>query len=136
MTKALPPHLRPDVRGFGRPYWDGAKEGKLLLPACPGCAAMSWPPRVQCPDCGSAMGWAPACGRGVVHTFTVVRQAADPFLNARVPYVVAMIDLEEGPRVMSNVIGCDVNAVHIGMAVSVTFVDAGEDLSLPMFAPA
>jgi uncharacterized OB-fold protein len=81
------------------------------------------------------MGWVQACGRGVVHTFTVIRQTADPFLKARVPYVVAMVELEEGPRIMSNVIGCDVDAVHIGMPVSVTFVDAGEGLSLPMFAP-
>ena len=81
------------------------------------------------------MGWIQASGRGVVHTFTVIRQAADPFLQTRVPYVVAMVELEEGPRVMSNVIGCDVDAVHVGMAVAVTFVEAGEDLRLPMFAP-
>ena len=81
------------------------------------------------------MGWVQARGTGVVHTFTVVRQTADPFLKARVPYVVAMVELEEGPRIMSNVIGCDVAAVHIGIAVSVTFEDAGEGLSLPMFVP-
>lgn len=81
------------------------------------------------------MGWVEARGRGVVHTFTVVRQSADPFLKARVPYVVAMVALHEGPRIMSNVIGCDVDAVHIGMAVAVAFEDAGEGLTLPMFAP-
>lgn len=71
----------------------------------------------------------------MVHTFTVVRQAADPCLTTRVPYVVAIIALDEGPRIMSNVIGCGVDAVHIGMPVSVTFVDVGERLSLPMFVP-
>jgi hypothetical protein len=81
------------------------------------------------------MGWGQACGRGVVHTFTVVRQSTEPFFKARVPYVVAMVELEEGPRIMSNVIGCPVDEVHIGMPVIVTFIDAGEGLSLPVFEP-
>lgn len=81
------------------------------------------------------MDWRQASGRGVVHTFTVVRQAAEPLLKARLPYAVAIVELDEGPRIMSNVIGCDVDAVRIGMQVSVTFVDAGDGLSLPMFAP-
>jgi hypothetical protein len=81
------------------------------------------------------MEWVDATGRGVVHTFTVIRQTAEPYFKSRVPYVVAVIELDEGPRIMSNVIRCDVDAVHVGMPVTVTFVDAGGSLSLPMFAP-
>jgi hypothetical protein len=81
------------------------------------------------------MDWMRASGRGVVHTFTIVRHTLEPFFKARVPYVVAMIEVDEGPRIMSNVIGCPVNAVCIGMAVRVTFTDAGDGLSLPMFEP-
>ena len=66
------------------------------------------------------MDWKQASGRGVVHTFTVVRRTTDPYFRTRVPYVVAMIELDEGPRIMSNVTGCDVHAVRIGMPVSVT----------------
>jgi hypothetical protein len=76
-----------------------------------------------------------ASGHGVVHTFTVVRQAADPYFNARLPYVVAMVQLDEGPRLMSNITDCDVEAVHIGMLVAVAFVDAGDGLAVPVFTP-
>jgi uncharacterized OB-fold protein len=136
MTHELPAHLRPDIRGFGRAWWNGAAHGKLMLPFCPACAMSSWPPRPHCPQCASATQWVEATGRGVVHTFTVIRQTAEPYFKARVPYVVAMIELDEGPRIMSSVIRCDVDAVHVGMPVTVTFADVGGSLSLPLFAPA
>ncbi len=81
------------------------------------------------------MGWMHASGRGVVHTFTVIRQTAEPYFQTRVPYVVAMIELDEGPRIMAGVVGCGVDAVHVGMPVAVTFVDVGGSLWLPMFTP-
>lgn len=135
MNEELPSHLRPDARGSAAVYWEGARRGKLLLPRCPACASMSWPPRKRCPACGAALAWGEACGRGVVHTHTVVRQNADPWFAARVPYVVAIIELEEGPRIMSRVVGCDVDAVRVGMPVAVTFVDLGADVRVPMFEP-
>lgn len=136
MSEPLPGHLRPDVRGFGRGFFDAARKGKLVLPVCTACRSPSWPPRKRCPACGEAMAWAEASGRGAVHTFTIVRQNPEPCFAARVPYAVAMIDLDEGPRIMSNVIGCDVDAIRVGMPVLVTFIDAGQGLMLPMFAPA
>jgi uncharacterized OB-fold protein len=135
MIEELPPHLRPDARGSAAAYWDGARRGKLLLPHCPACSTSSWPPRKCCPACGSPLAWVEACGRGIVHTHTVVRQNADPWFAERVPYVVAMIELEEGPRIMSHVVGCDVDTVRVGMPVGVIFVDVGTDIRLPMFEP-
>ncbi|HEY2970802.1 MAG TPA: Zn-ribbon domain-containing OB-fold protein [Casimicrobiaceae bacterium] len=136
ITLPLPPHLRPELRGIAGEYWRGAARGELRLPRCRSCASLTWPPRSGCPVCGaSEIEWVCASGHGVVHTFTVVRQAADPYFNARLPYVVAMVQLDEGPRLMSNITDCDVEAVHIGMPVAVAFVDAGDGLAVPVFTP-
>ena len=121
MSEEIPTHLRPEGAGSAAAYWEGACRGKLLLP--------------RCTACGGALAWIEASGRGVVHTYTVVRQNADPWLAARLPYVVAMIDLDEGPRLMTNVVGCDVDAVRIGMPVAVAFLDVGADVRLPVFEP-
>lgn len=71
-----------------------------------------------------------------MHTYTVVRQSGDPFFKARVPFVVAMIELDEGPIVMSNVIDCDIESVAIGMAVVASFEPAQDGLAIPLFHPA
>jgi uncharacterized OB-fold protein len=133
----LPVHLRPESRGAARPFWDAAARGELRLPRCRDCASFSWPPRSHCPRCGSsAIDWVAASGRGVVHTYTVVRQTAEPYFRARLPYAVAMIELDEGPRMMSNVTNCDVDAIRIGMRVAVRFADLGDGLAVPVFFPA
>jgi len=124
----------PDVRGPGRPYWRSGADGVLRLPRCTACQRLFWYPRTHCPHCGSdALEWLATAGRGHVYTFTIVRQSPEPFFAARVPYVVAMIELIEGPRVMANVVDCDAAAVHIGMPVSVLFDDLGDDVHVPLF---
>jgi uncharacterized OB-fold protein len=136
MRTPLPPHLRPDGRGTMGPYWQAAARGELRLPRCRSCASFMWPPKIRCAACGSIeIDWVASSGRGVVHTFTVVRQGNDAYFTVKVPYVVAMIELDEGPRLMSNITGCDVEAVYIGMPVAVAFVDAGDGLVLPVFTP-
>ena len=135
MSGQPPPRSPPDMRGAVRTYWEGAARGVLLLPHCAVCAETFWPPRARCPVCAATVAWREASGRGVVHTFTVVRQASQPAFEAQVPYVVAMIELAEGPRLMSRIVGCGVDAVHIGMPVRVMFADAGDGLVVPMFAP-
>lgn len=117
-------------------YWGFAAQGELRLPCCSRCAARTWPPRAHCPQCGAAeFRWERAAGTGTVHTFTVVRQTSDPYWAARVPYVVAIVALPEGPRLMANVVGCDADAVRIGMAVTVAFIPAAEGLAVPVFMP-
>lgn len=134
MSVTLPPHLAPARTGVWRAWWEGAARGELRLPRCRTCASYQWPPRRHCATCEStAIDWVAASGRGIVHTFTVVRQAHEPWFSARVPYVVAMIELAEGPRLMSNVVECAIEAVHIGMRVTVAFVDCGDGLVLPVF---
>ena len=71
----------------------------------------------------------------MIHTFTVVRQSGDPFFKTRIPYAVAMVHLDDGPILMSNIVDCDVNTIKIGMRVAVAFESAGDDLAIPMFRP-
>jgi len=136
MTTAFPQHLRPPVDGSTSAFFRAAARGELRLPRCRDCAAYAWPPTRHCPSCGrDAIDWVLASGRGVVHTFTVVRQSPESYFQAKVPYVVAMIDLDEGPRLMSALADCAVESVRIGMSVAVAFVEAGDGLTLPVFAP-
>jgi len=125
---------RPDARGAGAVYWSAGTQGMLKIPKCSSCRRLHWYPRVRCPHCGSAeLGWVQASGRGVVHTYTVVRQSTDKYFNARVPYVLAMIDLDEGVRIMSNVIDCDVSDASIGAPVAAVFETVAEGIGVPLF---
>lgn len=81
------------------------------------------------------MEWVKASGRATVLSFTIVRRPVSPAFAADVPYVVALVTLEEGPAMMTNIVGCDPEAVRIGMAVEATFEDWTEEISIPKFRP-
>ena len=132
MTEGLP---IPIVNADSAPYWEGAREGKLLLQRCEACQALRFFPRYLCTECGSEKTrWIEASGRGTVHSFTIVHRAAFPEFQARTPYAIALIDLAEGPRMMTNVVGEDALNVEIGDAVDVTFEDRGIDgAKIPQF---
>ena len=133
---STPTPARLPLRGLARTFFEAAAGGELALPHCRDCGSLSWPPREHCVRCEStAIDWVRSAGRGRVHTFTVVRPATEAALEARVPYVVAMIDLDEGPRLMSRVVDCDVAGVRIGMRVAVVFGDLGDGLVVPLFRP-
>jgi uncharacterized OB-fold protein len=136
MTDELPDRPLPEMRNFGAEYWRSAARGVLSVPKCDRCGQTFWHPRPRCPHCGSQdVSWIASMGTGEIHTFTIVRQSGAPFFKTRVPYAVAMILLDEGARVMSNVVGVDVDAVHIGMRVSAVFEPVGEGLAIPLFEP-
>lgn len=132
----MSPRPPPDTRNAGRTYWKAAAEGRLVLPHCTSCDRPFWHPRPRCPRCGSsAVAWKEASGRGSVHTYTIVRQSPDEPFRTRVPYVVAMIDLDEGVRIMSNVIDCAPESVTIGMRVRCTFERLDDAVGIPLFVP-
>lgn len=116
-------------------YWEGAKHGELRLPKCRDCGKFHFYPRTLCPHCGSVnLEWKNCSGRGVVYSYTVVHRAPSPAFEADVPYVVAVIVLEEGPHLMSSIINVPVDRVRVGENVRVTFRSAGPgDEMLPMF---
>ncbi len=130
-SKPLP---KPDfVNGE---YWQAAADGRLLVQECPACGHRQWYPRALCTACGADPDWLECSGRGTVHTFTVIRQfGMKPFRDA-LPYVIAMIDLEEGPRVFGDVTDCDVDEVTIGMPVEVWFTKAADDVGVASWRPA
>ena len=132
----VPSRPVPDTRNAGAKYWAAAAKGVLLVPKCVACARTFWHPRPRCPHCGSdRVDWIASAGKGAIHTFTVVRQASDPFFRTQLPYAVAMIDLDEGVRVMTNVVQTPLDALHIGMRVEVLFEEAADGVAIPLFRP-
>lgn len=130
--------LIPPQTPLTQPYWQGAQQGKLLIQQCQDCGARQFPPRAHCEKCGSgALDWQQVSGRGTVYTFTVAQRPPHPVFAEHCPMVIAVVELEEGPRMMTNVIGCAPAEVSIGMAVAVDFDPIDEsDTVLPVFRPA
>ena len=126
----------PRMTHDSREYWNFAREGQLMLRACRQCACLFYYPRMLCPRCTSDdLGWQRASGRGTVYACTSVYRAPHDAFRAEVPYVVAIVELAEGVRLMSNITGCDADAVAIGMPVELWFDAAGEDFRIPKFRP-
>jgi uncharacterized OB-fold protein len=119
-----------------QPYWDAAKEGKLLIKRCSACGRAHFYPRPFCPHCWSDdVEWEEASGRATLYTFSIIRRNDLPPFPDRVPYVAAVVDLEEGPRMMTNVEGCDPEEVEIGMDLMVAFREE-DDFAIPVFRKA
>jgi hypothetical protein len=124
----------PVANADSRPYWAAASEGRLVIRKCKACGQLHFMPRYLCPHCWSdQLEWVEARGTGSVHSFTIIRRASDPAFAPLVPYPVALIDLDEGPRMMANIVGPEALAVKIGDRVQVTFEDRGEGAKLPQF---
>ena len=119
-----------------QPYWEGCKQHELRIQQCAACGHSQFYPRLYCTACMSErVEWVTASGHGTVLSFTIVYRPVTQAFAADVPYVVALITLDEGPQLMSNVVGCAPETVHIGMPVAVTFEDWTEDISVPKFKP-
>ena len=126
----------PAVDDVSRPYWEAAGRGELLIQECPACGHRQFYPRALCTACAATPEWKTASGRGTVYTYTVIRQNwSEPFRSMQ-PYVVAMVELEEGPRMMSNVTDCIPDDISIGMPVEVWFEPVEDGLAIPLFRPA
>jgi uncharacterized OB-fold protein len=117
-------------------FWSATAEQRLLLKRCTPCGTVIWYPRAICPACHSTeTEWFEASGRGTVYSFTVSRRGEGPYKEAA-PYVLAYVQLEEGPRVLTNIVDCDVDAVAVDQPVTVVFDDTGEGNALVRFTPA
>jgi hypothetical protein len=127
----------PKVNGDNEEFWKGCREHELRFQKCIPCGHLRWPAAVVCPTCLSRESeWIRASGRGTVYTFAVYHAAFHPGFERDVPYVVATIALEEGPHLLSNVVGCRTDQVACGMPVEVTWQDITREFSLPKFRPA
>ena len=115
---------RPIPDALTQPYWDAAAEGRLLVQRCDACERHQWYPRAHCVVCGAAdPAWVEAKGTGRLHTFTVLEKTPNPEFQGELPYVLAIVQLDEGVRVAANVVGVDHDALACEMPLEVTFVD-------------
>jgi uncharacterized OB-fold protein len=126
----------PQLDNVNEEYWKAAREGRLLIQQCPKCGHRQWYPRAVCTQCAADPEWLEASGRGTVHTYTVVRQQGIPAFKAELPYVITMVELEEGPMIFGSMPGVDPDTVSIGMPVEVYFVAAADDTGIPYWRPA
>ncbi len=121
------------------PFWEGVKEHELRYPSCDSCGALVFYPRLHCPECLSTeLSWKVSNGEGTVYSFSVVRQNRMPAFIELGAYSVAYIDLDEGFRMMSSVVGVDdpTSDIHIGQRVKVEFEQQDEgDYPIPVFRP-
>jgi uncharacterized OB-fold protein len=116
-------------------YWAAARDGRLLVQRCGTCGHTQLYARDRCLACRGPVSWEEASGKGTIYTFTVIRQNyARPF-KAWMPYVVALVDLAEGPRLMTNVVGVDPDDVRVGMAVRAKFETVSDDAGIVLFEP-
>ena len=119
------------------PYWQAAKQHQLSLPKCNACGKFWFPPSQSCPNCLAVdFEFKPVSGRGKVYSFVTFHRVYHPAFAGEVPYVVAIVELEEGPRLLSNIVGIKPEAVVCEMPVTVVFDDVGDDVSVPKFTPA
>jgi uncharacterized protein len=133
-----PRRLEPPVTDTTEPFWEATKDGKLLVQWCATCDHAHFYPREVCPQCLSsdALEWRESSGKGTVYAFSVQHRPANPFMADRVPYTVALVELEDGIRMMSNVVDVDPEQVRVGMPVTVAWEDLSDGRKLPQFAPA
>ena len=129
----LPAFPLPHPDALTRPFWDACRRSVLEVSCCEDCGHLFLPPGPRCPHCWSAkLSQRAVSGAGRVYSFAVYRRSYHPALPA--PYVVALVELEEGPRLISNLVGCAPEEVRVEMPVRVRFEDIG-DFTLPRFEP-
>lgn len=126
----------PTVTLDGAPFWEATREKTLKIQHCPDCGQYQFPPRRLCMHCaGRKVGWRTVCGQGRIYSFTIVHRAPEASFAAEVPYVVAVIDLAEGGRMMTNLVGCSPADVRVDMPVTAVFEEVTDTVTLVKFRP-
>jgi hypothetical protein len=129
--------IEPPSSPLTAPFWEATRERRLLLQWCAACDAVVFYPRDACPTClGDELEWRPAAGTGTVYAVSVQHRAGPGRDDADGPYAVALVDLPEGARLMTNVVGVDPNSVTVGQAVRVHWHPLPDGRHLPFFEPA
>lgn len=124
----------PPESDAGKPFWDATREQRLVLQWCTACEAPVFFPRDVCPQClGTALEWRPASGRGTVYAVTVEHRPQNPALAAMAPYAVALVELEEGVRLLTNLVGAEAESFAVDDPVQVTWETLPDGRHLPLF---
>jgi uncharacterized OB-fold protein len=126
----------PETQPWSERFWAGTREGKLLIQVCKDCKSRIFYPRKHCPECWSgSLDWMQASGKATVFTFSTAYAMVEPKFMDELPYTIAYVDLEEGVRMMTRIVGCAPEDVHFDMEVEVTFHERA-GFFLPYFTPA
>jgi len=126
----------PQVTPEMKPFWDAARRHELVVQRCTGCGTHRFPARDICSRCLSRdAAWTPVSGRGSVFSWAIMHKVYHPGFAAEVPYAVVVIELDEGARLVSNLVDCAPADIRAGMPVEVVFDDVASDVSLPKFRP-
>jgi uncharacterized protein len=119
----------PIVTVESAPFWNAARQGRFVVPTCAACGKAHWYPRAICPFCGAEnIEWRAASGQGTIYSFSVMRRAKEP-------YAIAYVTLAEGPTMLTNIVDCDFDALHIGQSVRVAFGETENGPPVPLFRP-
>ena len=130
------PAPAPVINSTTAEFWKATTEGRFILQRCDACNIVLWFPRRNCPKCWTEdVSTFDAEQTGTVYSFTVVRKGKGAFQDAG-PFVIAYVELADGPRIMTNIVDCDIDLLHIGMPVEMVFHDTGEGSALYRFRPA
>jgi len=130
----------PGMTDLTAPYWEAAREGRLVVQECQECHVLRHPPLPECPSCqrqghGSRLGWREVSGKGTVYTYTVVRHPTHFAFADKVPYVLAIVELAEGPRLVTALTGAAPEDVRVGLPVRAVFREVADGVTLPYFEP-
>jgi hypothetical protein len=124
------PQISPEMA----PFWEAARRHQLVVQRCRGCGALRFPARDICSRClAREVEWAPVSGRGTIFSYAIMHQVYHPGFADEVPYAVVQVELEEGPRMLTNVVGCPPAELTVGMPVEVVFEDRTPEVTLPKF---
>jgi len=116
-------------------YWQSAADGNLVVQRCVDCGEYQFYPRALCTVCAGETEWVDASGRGTLYTFTIIRQNRSEAFVRLSPYAVGIVELDEGVRMMSNIVDCDLDRLEVGMALEVVILKAADDVGLPFWRP-
>jgi uncharacterized protein len=131
-----PRRMLPAPTTESQPFWDACARHELVIQRCGACSRFWFPPSNRCQHCWSEyVAWTPVSGRGRLYSFTVFRRAYAAELADQLPYVVGVVELEEGPRLITNVVGCEPGDVRVDMPVEVVFDDLADGIVLHAFRP-
>ena len=134
MSDSVPAPLpQPSIET--EPFWAAVQGRRLIMPKCDSCGAMAFPPTVACGTCSNdSFTWTPVSGRGKVYSYVVYHRIYHPAFARKVPYVVAVVELDEGPRLISNIVGMPVAEVRCELPVGVVYEEVRDGYLIPKFA--
>ena len=133
----MPEKPIPEADELWQPFFDGARNGTLMVQRCQACEAHLAPGTARCTECWSeSLVWVQASGQGTLFSYSIVHHIGHPGFRDEVPYVIAVVELEEGPRLNTNILRGDDTELKVGIPVEVVFEALSEEISIPKFRPA